>query len=99
MNKSYGNEHEEDLSRVAYEHNCRLINEHNEAAENGKFAMKVRPNHMSDLTQSEYARRFLRLLPSDQPNEDQSAFDVELGSVFRGNVDEHIPDSLGRLKN
>lgn len=103
MNKSYDHEHIEKRSRAAYENNCRRIKEHNEAAQNGKYSFEIRANYLADLSMDAYMRRFIRLKPSQHPQEisDKSResndpYDGEILGATRDDTSHaNLPDSLG----
>lgn len=61
MNKSYEHEYHEERSRKAYEKNCQLIREHNEAAQQGKYSFELRANTFADLTPMQYLKKYVRL--------------------------------------
>lgn len=64
MNKSYEHEYHEERSRKAYDKNCQLIREHNEAAQAGKYSFELRANTFADLTSSQYLKQHVRLKTS-----------------------------------
>lgn len=63
-------EFREERRRKAFEENCRLIERHNAAFRDGQYSFQISPNPLADLSNSQYLKRYLRLVQKFDPSED-----------------------------
>lgn len=82
-------EFREDRRRKAFEENLVLIEQHNEEFHKGHYSFKLSPNSLADLSNTQYMKRYVRLLQRFDPVKDG---DYILGDVQYGG--QIYPDTL-----
>lgn len=87
-------EFREDRHKSAWEENLEAIAKHNSLADKGQYSFKLSMNDFADLTNSQYLKRYVRLI-----NEQITTFDQEYVLGDAQFHDKHYPRALDwRLK-